>query len=93
MGRLQRVLPAFHLAGAGDEDDAGAAADDDGGLEAFGQGDDGVRRGHGGAFDWFQRRFASLCRDFESDRWRRGCDFATYPATRALTIVRAIVVI
>jgi len=63
MSRFQRVLAAFHLAGAGDEDDAGAAADDDGFLEAFGQGDDGVRRGHGGAFNWFQRRFAGLCRD------------------------------
>src|SRR5690606_15537631 len=93
MGGLKRVLAAFHLARAGDEDDAGAAADDDGFLEAFGQGDDGVRRGHGGAFDWFQRRFAGLCRDFESDRWRRGCVFATYRAPQALTTGRAIMIV
>ncbi|MNC72751.1 hypothetical protein D3C75_1238480 [compost metagenome] len=34
MRRLQRVLAAFHLAGAGDEDDATTAADHDGLLEA-----------------------------------------------------------
>ncbi|MNS52691.1 hypothetical protein D3C72_854120 [compost metagenome] len=55
MRRLQRVLAAFHLAGAGDEDDTAAAADHYGLLEASGQFDDGVGTVHGGAFGCLNR--------------------------------------
>ena len=47
MGHFQRVLAALQLARAGDEDDALAAADADGALQAVLDVDDGVRLGHG----------------------------------------------
>jgi hypothetical protein len=60
MGGFQGVLTAFHLARTGDEDDSGAAADDDRRPKTFGQRNDSVGSAHEAALSKFGRYGAAF---------------------------------